>query len=124
MTTYIVFDNEGKTPDRYTAVDRESGNVFSIGPEAGSGKFCGNCADHRVTLYGAGWRQMPLSRKVIEGETENYIHNAQLDPGWLGNELPEEQWPKDLLDSIGRLAKSNFADYRSTPIYSIYRAEK
>jgi hypothetical protein len=29
MTNYFVFDNEGRTSDRYTIVDRESGNVFA-----------------------------------------------------------------------------------------------
>ncbi|HLI93592.1 MAG TPA: hypothetical protein VKU83_08285, partial [Puia sp.] len=74
---YVVFDNGGRTPDRYTIVDRESGNVFAAGEPIGeaeiSVKYCGNCADHRIVLYGAGWRQLPLSRRIISAETDNYV---------------------------------------------------
>jgi hypothetical protein len=108
-TNYITFDNEGRTSDRYTIVDRESGNVFAAcGPTSESAmtvKLCGNCADHRITLYGTGWRQMPLSRKIIIAETENYIRNAQLNPAWLGKELPLRDWPATLQDCVDQLNK-------------------
>src|SRR5579872_3087036 len=101
MKKYIVFDNEGRTPDRYTIINRSSGDVFAAGEQgvdAGiTGRFCGNCADHRVALYGAGWRQMPLSRRIIDEETNNYVRNAQLDPSWLGKELPHQRCPLNLL---------------------------
>src|SRR5579871_3620801 len=98
MTKYIVFDNGGVTADRYTIIDRKSGNVFAIGDSDIAVRYCGNCADHRVTLYGAGWREMPANRRVVEAETENYVHNAQLNPTWLGSELPQERWPRELQD--------------------------
>jgi hypothetical protein len=109
MTNYIVFDNEGRTSDRYTIVDRESGNVFAAcgpGSESASAvRYCGNCADHRIVLYGTGWRQLPLSRKIIIGEADNYIRNAQLNPAWLGKELSRQDWPASLQDSIDQLNK-------------------
>jgi hypothetical protein len=107
MRGYIVFDNEGITFDRYTLVDLGSGNVFAAGGHtkegAISGWYCGNCTDHRITLGDAGWRQMPLSRKVIEMETANYVRNAQLNPSWLGKELPRMQWPAHLHDYVAGL---------------------
>ena len=109
MTNYIVFDNEGRTPDRYTLVDRQTGDVFAACEQRNdtgiTGRYCGNCADHRVTLYGAGWRQMPLSQKVIETETNNYVRNAQLNPGWLGKELAQRHYPLNLRAYIDSLDK-------------------
>lgn len=111
MTNYIVFDNEGRTADRYTVIDRESGNVFAAcsptGEAAIAVRYCGNCADHRITLYGTGWRQMPLTPKIILAETENYVRNAQLNPAWLGKELPRQEWPANLQDHLDRLNKPN-----------------
>jgi hypothetical protein len=119
MTTYIVFDNEGRTSDRYTIVDRESGNVFAAceptGESAITVKFCGNCADHRITLYGTGWRQMPLSRKIIIGETDNYIRNAQLNPAWLGKELSLPDWPATLQDRVDQLNKLHAEGFHPIP---------
>ncbi|HVU97111.1 MAG TPA: hypothetical protein VHE34_17900 [Puia sp.] len=109
MTKYIVFDNEGHTSDRYTIVDRISGNVFAAceqSNDAGvTGRYCGNCADHRVTLYGAGWRQMPLSQRIIMAETDNYVRNAQLNPDWLGKQLPWRYCPLSLQEYIATLDK-------------------
>jgi hypothetical protein len=105
MANYVVFDNGGITIDRYTIVDWESGNVFAAGEGASTARYFGNCADHRVTLFGSGWRQMPLSRRIVEAETSNYIRNARLNPGWLGNELPREHWSGELQDCIDRLVK-------------------
>jgi len=108
MTRYIIFDNEGRTSDRYTIINRSSGDVFAASEQAEkeiSGRFCGNCADHRVALYGAGWRQMPLSQRIIDAETNNYVRNAQLDPSWLGKELPQQQCPLNLLAYIEILDK-------------------
>ncbi|HLX94017.1 MAG TPA: hypothetical protein VKR32_20175 [Puia sp.] len=100
----IVFDNEGRTSDRLTVINRETGDVFAVGLNpngvATNCKFCGNCADHRITLYGSGWRQMPLTRRIIETETESYVCNAQLNPGWLGKELLQVQWPLNLSEII------------------------
>lgn len=109
MTKFIVFDNDGRTTDRYTVVDRLSGDVFAAceqSNEAGiTGRYCGNCADHRITLYGAGWRQMPLTQKAIEAETNNYVRNAQLNPAWLGKELPQRHYPLNLRAYIDYLDK-------------------
>lgn len=118
MNNCLVFDNEGRTADRYTIVDRESGDVFAVDLNKDgniTGSYCGNCAQHRITLYGSGWRQMPLSQRIIETETDNYIRNAQLNPGWLGRELPREEWPMDLLDYIVSLNKTQQKDLHKMP---------
>jgi len=109
MTNYIAYDNEGRTSDRYTIVDRESGNVFAAceptSESAITVRYCGNCADHRTVLYGTGWRQKPLTRKIISGETGNYVRNAQLNPAWLGKELSRQDWSATLQDCVDQLNK-------------------
>jgi hypothetical protein len=118
-TNYIAFDNEGRTSDRYTIIDRETGNVFAAcepaGESANTVRFCGNCADHRIVLYGTGWRQLPLSRKIIIGETDNYIRNAQLNPAWLGKELSRRDWPATLQDNVDQLNKLHAEGLHPTP---------
>src|SRR6185312_2691240 len=116
MARYIIFDKGGLKPDRYTIIDRSSGDVFAAcepGAEAGiAGRFCGNCADHRVPLFGAGWRQMPLCQRIIDAEVNNYVRNAQLDPHWLGKELPQQYWPLSLLTYIDVLDKMAGDEHR------------
>ncbi len=91
MKNYIVFDNGGRSLDRFTIINSETGDVFGASEDPcapdGVGKWCGNIADHRAVLYGAGWRQRPPAKKIIEYEVDNYINNARLDPEWIGDEV-------------------------------------
>jgi hypothetical protein len=91
MNTYIVFDNGGKTIDRFTVINTKTADVFGVSEDPGSpdgiGRHCGNCAEHRIVLYGSGWRQRMPAKKILEAEAENYINNARLDPDWLGHEI-------------------------------------
>lgn len=107
MKNYIVFDNGGKTSDRYTIVNMETADVFgaSINPHepSGVGKWIGNVADHRTVLCGSGWRQRLPAKKVIQIEVENYVNNAKLDPEWLGVEVPLQQIPDSLRSYIEEL---------------------
>jgi hypothetical protein len=109
MTNFIVFDNGGRTADRYTVVDRQTGDVFALSDNpqepGGVARYCGNCADHRITLYGAGWRQMTPSRRIVQAETDNYIHNAQLDPEWLGLEANPERLSDNLRQFLAALER-------------------
>jgi hypothetical protein len=107
MNTFIVFDNGGKTIDRFTIINKETGDVFGSGenPDTpnGAGKFYGNCADHRIVMYGAGWRQKLPGKKVIKAEVDNYINNAKLDPDWMGNEVDFNSLPVYVRQYISRL---------------------
>ena len=91
MKTFIIFDNCCKTLDRFTIINKETGDVFgcSENPDTpgGAGVLIGNCAAHRMVLYGAGWRQRLPGNKIIKEEVDNYINNARLDPDWLGKEV-------------------------------------
>jgi hypothetical protein len=107
MNTFVIFDNGGITVDRYTIINHETGDVYAAGenPDApiGMGKFCGNCADHRIVMYGAGWRQKLPGKKVIRTEVDNYINNARLDPEWLGKEVKCIQLPMPVQRYISNL---------------------
>ena len=91
MKNYIIFDNGGRTEDRFTIINTETGDVFGASEDPcspdGIGKWCGNIADHRTVLYGSGWRQRLPAKKIIQYEVENYVNNARLDPDWIGAEV-------------------------------------
>jgi len=109
MKTYIVFDNGGKTIDRFTVINTKTADVFSVSENpagaGGIGRHCGNCAEHRITLYGSGWRQRLPAKKVLEAEAENYINNARLDPDWLGCEIEFASLPKNVREYMAELDK-------------------
>ena|SRR5581483_2921786 len=98
MEHYIIFDNGGKTPDRYTLIDKRTGDVYGISENpyasSGIGTHVGNCAAHHIVLYGAGWRQKMPSRKIIQAEIDNYVNNARLHPDWLGIECNIKDLPE------------------------------
>lgn len=107
MKNYIVFDNGGKTTDRFTIINMDTADVFgaSLNPHdpSGTGRWIGNIADHRTVLYGAGWRQRLPAKKVIQAEVANYVNNAKLDPDWLGVEVIQENIPDTLRTYIEEL---------------------
>jgi len=107
MKNFIVFDNGGKTTDRFTIINMDTADVFgaSLNPHdpSGIGRWIGNIADHRTVLYGAGWRQRLPAKKVIQAEVLNYVNNAKLDPEWLGVEVLQNNIPDALRTYIEEL---------------------
>ena len=107
MNNYVIFDNGGKTSDRFTIINKTTGDVFGASENPydanGIAKFCGNCADHKIVLYGAGWRQKLPPKKVIQAEVEHYINNARLNVNWLGKEVELDALPQSVRDYITRL---------------------
>jgi hypothetical protein len=107
MKNYMIFDNGGKTADRFTIIRVETGDVFGVseqpGEVGGIGRWCGNIIEHKIVLYGAGWRQRLPSKKIIEAEIENYVNNARLDPEWLGSEIALESLPEAVQNYIADL---------------------
>jgi hypothetical protein len=115
LNKFIVFDNGGATADRFTIINDETGDVFGAGENTeipnGAGKYIGNCAAHRIALYGSGWRQRIPTKKIIREEIDNYINNARLDPNWIGVRLDIAILPETVrqyiayIDSQGRSAE-------------------
>lgn len=87
QTKVHVFDNGGKTPDRYTII-LPNGDVFGASehPFQGFGNFCANVQeDYRQDL------------------TE-YIKKAQNNPDFLGKEVDIETLTTDLQQYIAQLS--------------------
>ena len=107
MNTFIIFDNGDKTLDRFTIINKETGDVFgsSENPDAPNGiwKFCGNCTDQYLILPGGGWRQKLPGKMLIKAEVEKYIINAKLDPEWIGNVVDFNGLPINVKRYISRL---------------------
>jgi hypothetical protein len=100
MRMFIIFDHSSIRPERFTIVNGETGDVFgaSENPHAlnWTARFIGNCADHRVVLRGAGWRQGLPSKKMLKTEIDNYVNNARLNPDWLGKEIEFTALPENI----------------------------
>ena len=129
MKTFIIFDNGGKSFDRFTIINKETGEVFgaSENPNApnGIGKFFGNCSDHLIVMYGAGWRQKHPIKKVIKAEVENYINNAKLDPTWIGSEVDFKSLPENVQKYISGLGTQRPAgNYSMGQIAHMLRASE
>lgn len=98
-----VYDNGGKTQDRYTIV-LANGDVHgaSEGPfhTGGIGTFGHNLIDsYWVTCFGHGWRtgRTPKQRRRMEEEAfANYHSQAQADPNWIGKKVKNEDLPADV----------------------------
>jgi hypothetical protein len=121
MNSFIIFDKGGSTADRFTIINTETGDVFaaSDNPDTpnGGGKFIGNCADHRIVLYGAGWRQKLPTKKMIRDEIENYINNARLDADWLGREVDFLRLPESVRRYTSQiLAHNSIEDHKAPSI--------
>jgi orotidine-5'-phosphate decarboxylase len=128
MNSYTIFDNGAKTLDRYTIISRETGYVFGCSEKpdepGGIGKCCGSCADMRIVMPGAGWRQKTPAKRVINAAVDNYINDARLDPNWIGREVAFNNLPVavrkyilhlDSSDSMGESSKVNVVHMSTVP---------
>jgi hypothetical protein len=107
MNMFVIFDKGPIVTDRFTIINRETGDVFGAAENPNAlnwtARFIGNCADHRVVLRGAGWRQGLPTKKIIKTEIENYVNNARLDPDWIGRELDISALPENIRRYIAGL---------------------
>ena len=87
----IVFDNGGRSCDRYTAVifngDIIGFNERPFHPAYGFGQFCGNVTDRLNITYGTMWRNRFDEKKILKLELKNYLSEARSNPAWLGMEI-------------------------------------
>ena len=90
-----IFDNGGKTADRYTGVITATGDVVGFNdqpfnPAFGFGQFCGNVTDRMNLTYGYGWRNHFEEKKILKQELSHYLKEAKNNPEWLGKEIERE----------------------------------
>ena len=65
----LVFDNNGETFDRYTILNKQTGDLYGASSDPyhpqGFGQYCGNAADqYWRCAYGAAWRKMGDAKHI------------------------------------------------------------
>jgi hypothetical protein len=93
---YIVFDNKGKTYDRYTVIFW-NGDVLGASEDPfhplGFGQYCGNIAHSYYTQsFGIGWQKGHSHQKItamIKQAVDSQIQIAKNDKDWLGKETKD-----------------------------------
>ena len=97
-----IFDNEGKTIDCYTAINKKTGDIvgFNSNPfhPMGFGQFCGNAVDRMNITFGYNWRKGHTEAgiaKILRSEIRNFINEAKNDSSWLGKEIKFSELPED-----------------------------
>jgi len=108
MKNIIVLDNNGETFDRYTIIDKVTGDIigsseYPFSP-LGFGQFCGNVADNYwFNAYGYGWRRG--CNKMLLNKRIKYAVNLFLaDCGNIGKIIPFNSIPED----VKQFAKQSF----------------
>lgn len=108
MKTY-VFDNEGRSYDNYTIVNKD-GEVFgsSDNPFApnGFGQYSGNVielteAEHALLFLdkNGGYR-----KDAIKKYKRQFVNNARKNPDWLGKEIKDfTKLPEDVQKYINQI---------------------
>lgn len=96
-----VFDNEGKTFDRYTILNRKTGDVFgaSIHPThpQGFGLFNFNVADEYWNVaYGYSWRKHCDEKKCIKHSVDMFLS----DTTRLGVKIKKIDLPDEVIKFI------------------------
>lgn len=87
----IIFDNGGKTIDRFTGILTKTGDVvgFNENPfnPCGFGLFFGNVMDRMNLTFGCSWRKHFKESKVLKAELKHYLAEAKNNPDWLGKQI-------------------------------------
>ena len=107
----IVFDNGGKTYDRYTII-MPDGEIYSASEQpfhpCGFGQNCGNIAhSYFSTTFGSSWYNHWSSKqvaKMMRNKTKEQIEIAKQDSTWLGKEVAIKTLPIDVQKYISQLA--------------------
>ena len=107
MKNVIVFNNNGKTFDRYTILNKKNGDVYGASDNPfhpqGFGQFSGNVADRMNITFGYGWRKGHTPKgikRIVKSEIDNYINEAKKDVKWLGKEIEVKSLPQEVQQYI------------------------
>jgi hypothetical protein len=105
MKNVIVFDNNGETFDRFTILDKKTGDIIGsssnpFSPQ-GFGQHCGNVADNYWNVaYGYSWRKRINVKKSIKFAVEHFLaYYAN-----IGKIIPFNTLPID----VQKFAKQSF----------------
>jgi len=112
---FICLDNGGETFDRYTIIERATGEMIGASEQPtstlGFGQYCGNIADNYWrTAYGSQWRKgcnKALLNRRIKYAVELYLS----DCGNVGKVVEFSSLPADV---------QNFANHAFSPEFAPY----
>lgn len=105
MKNLICFDNNGDTFDRYTILEKSTGEMIGASDHPfhpqGFGQHVGNVADNYMfTTYGAGWRRACDVKKCIRHAVAHFLN----DCAHIGKVIPFASLP----DDVKKFAKQAF----------------
>lgn len=100
MKNLLILDNGGETLDRYTIVDKKTGDMFGASEQPfnplGFAQFCGNVADNYwITAYGHSWRR-GCDEKLLKKRILYAVRNFQNDCAHVGKPVKWESLPEDV----------------------------
>lgn len=102
MEKYMIFDNEGKTADRYTIINTATGLVSGSGVDPFHPQGIGVILAHELTGY-----------KAVEA----YVNEAEHNPEWLGKPVLRKDLPAKVQQFINMLDMDTFyEDFRERVI--------
>lgn len=77
----IVLDNNGETFDRFTIIDKKTGDMIGASERPfapnGFGQFCGNVADNYMFVtYGYAWRKRCNVKACIKESIAHFLSDC------------------------------------------------
>ena len=92
-----VLDNKGKTLDRYTIINKKTGDIIGASERPfapnGFGQYCGNLVDtYMFHSFGYSWRKHCNVNKTIKNEVQRYLS----DCSEIGQEIKFSDLPLDV----------------------------
>ena len=96
----IILDNGGETFDRYTIIDRNTGEMVGASTNPfhplGFGQYCGNVAEnyYRVT-FGIGWRR-GCDAKLLKKRIQYAVDHLLGDCSHIGRKVAFDTIPQQV----------------------------
>lgn len=108
MKNIIVLDNNGETFDRFTIIDKSTGDMIGASERPfhplGFGQFCGNVADNYWKVaYGYSWRN-GCNKRLLNRRIKYAVDLFLSDCGNVGKVIDFNTLPED----VKQFAKQSF----------------
>ena len=112
---FICLDNGGETFDRYTIIERKTGDIIGSSDipfnPLGFGQFCGNVADNYwFTAYGYQWRK-GCNKRLLNKRIKYAVDLFLSDCGNVGKRVEFETLPVDVQKFANQAFTPEFAPY-------------
>lgn len=108
MKNIIVLDNNGETFDRFTIIEKSTGDMIGASERPfhplGFGQFCGNVADNYWKVaYGYSWRN-GCNKRLLNRRIKYAVDLFLSDCGNVGKVIDFNTLPED----VKQFAKQSF----------------